>query len=121
MPRRRRERFVPNVRARLVDAGILQHTTPTRRSNPSLLALGGPDHRTSAASLASLFDRVFALDPKRAREYCVEEPDWASAVEFWDYRDRQGDGWAILTDAWRGDASAEDILARLEAIETPYD
>ena len=48
MPRRRRERFVPNVRARLVDAGILQHTTPTRRSNPSLLALGGPDHRTSA-------------------------------------------------------------------------
>ena len=84
-------------------------------------ALGGPDHRTSAASLASLFDRVFALDPKRAREYCVEEPDWASAVEFWDYRDRQGDGWAILTDAWRGDASAEDILARLEAIETPYD
>lgn len=57
----------------------------------------------------------------QAREYCVEEPEWSAAVEFWDYRDRQGDGWTLLADMWRGDCTAEEILARCEAVETPYD
>jgi hypothetical protein len=57
----------------------------------------------------------------QAREYCVEEPEWAAVVEFWDYRDRQGDGWGLLRDVWRGEMSAEELLARAEAIETPYD
>ena len=51
----------------------------------------------------------------------MEEPDWEAVVEFWDYRDRQGDGWALLGDMWRGELSAEELLARAEAIETPYD
>ena len=62
--------------------------------------------------------------PKRAREYCAEEPSWEHAVEFLDYKDSMaGDGWTWLTDMWRaGDvASAEDFLARAEAVDTPYD
>jgi hypothetical protein len=84
----------------------------------------GIDGATDAATLAKLFERVFELDPKRAREYCAEEPSWEHAVEFLDYKDsRAGDGWTWLTDMWRaGDvASAEDFLARAEAVDTPYD
>ena len=87
----------------------------------SALASGGPSDRTSAAAMERLFERVFGLDVKQAREYCAEEPDWGNAVEFWDYRDRQGDGWSVLADMWRGEATAEELLARCEAVETPYD
>jgi hypothetical protein len=76
---------------------------------------------TDAASLARLFERVFDLDPRRAREYFAEDPAFGAVVEFMDYRDRQGDGWATLADAFGGDAAAEEILARMEAVETPYD
>ena len=76
---------------------------------------------TDAASLARLFERVFDLDPRRAREYFAEDPAFGAVVEFMDYRDRQGDGWATLADAFGGEAAAEEILARMEAVETPYD
>ena len=87
----------------------------------SAFAVGGPSDRTSAAAMERLFERVFGLDVKQAREYCVEESDWATVVEFWDYRDRQDDGWNMLADAWRGECTAEELLARCEAVETPYD
>jgi hypothetical protein len=44
-----------------------------------------------------------------------------AVVEFWDYRDRQGDGWGILGDMWKGECTAEELLARIDAVETPYD
>jgi hypothetical protein len=58
---------------------------------------------------------------KEAREYCVEEEEWRAVVEFWDARDRGGDGWALLGDVWRGEDGAEELLARAEAVETLYD
>ena len=87
----------------------------------SALAAGGPSARTSRESLRRLFEDVFLLDEKAAREYFLEEPEFAAVVEFFEYRDRQGDGWQLLVDCWRGDGSAEDALARAEAVETPYD
>lgn len=87
----------------------------------ALSTYGSDNGRTSAAAIQRLFESVFALDMAQAREYCVEEPEWAAVVEFWDYRDRQGDGWGLLRDVWRGELSAEELLARAEAIETPYD
>jgi hypothetical protein len=87
----------------------------------ALSASGSDKGRTSAAAIQRLFEQVFSLDMTQAREYCVEEPEWEAVVEFWDYRDRQGDGWALLGDMWRGELSAEELLARAEAIETPYD
>ena len=87
----------------------------------ALSTYGSDNGRTSASAIQRLFESVFALDMAQAREYCVEEPEWAAVVEFWDYRDRQGDGWGLLRDVWRGELSAEELLARAEAIETPYD
>ena len=66
-------------------------------------------------AMRRLFEDVFLLDEKAAREYFLEEPEFAAVVEFFEYRDRQGDGWQILVDCWRGDGSAEDALARAEA------
>ena len=87
----------------------------------SSLSKSGPSAQTSAQALRRLFEDVFLLDEKAAREYFMEEPEFVSAVEFFEYRDRQGDGWRLLVDCWRGDGSAEDALARAEAVETPYD
>ena len=87
----------------------------------SALAAGGPSARTSREALRRLFEDVFLLDEKAAREYFLEEPEFAAVVEFFEYRDRQGDGWQLLVDCWRGDGSAGDALARAEAVETPYD
>ena len=57
---------------------------PSPRVVFGAFALGGPDHRTSAASLASLFDRVFALDPKRARNTAwrsrTGRPRWSFGI-----------------------------------------
>ena len=84
---------------------------------------GGPSARTSREALRRLFEDVFLLDEKAAREYFLEEPEFAAVVEFFEYstKDRQGDGWQLLVDCWRGDGSAGDALARAEAVETPYD
>lgn len=87
----------------------------------SALSLSGPSDRTTAPALERLFEQVFGLDVTQAREYCAQETEWIAAVEFWDYRDRQGDGWSLLADMWRGDCTAEELLARAEAVETPYD
>ena len=87
----------------------------------SALAAGGPSARTSREALRRLFEDVFLLDERAAREYFLEEPEFAAVVEFFEYRDRQGDGWQLLVDCWRGDGSAGDALARAEAVETPYD
>ena len=87
----------------------------------SALAAGGPSARTSREALRRLFEDVFLLDERAAREYFLEEPEFAAVVEFFEYRDRQGDAWRLLVDCWRGDGSAEDALARAEAVETPYD
>ena len=87
----------------------------------SALAANGPSAKTSRESLRRLFEDVFLLDDRAAREYFLEEPEFAAVLEFFEYRDRQGDGWRLLVDCWRGDGSAEDALARAEAVETPYD
>ena len=89
-----------------------------RFTSASLLT---PSARTSREALRRLFEDVFLLDEKAAREYFLEEPEFAAVVEFFEYRDRQGDGWQLLVDCWRGDGSAGDALARAEAVETPYD
>ena len=87
----------------------------------SSLSKAGPRAHTSAQALRRLFEDVFLLDEKAAREYLMEEPEFVSAVELFEYRDGQGDGWRLTVDCWRGDGSAEDALARAEAVETPYD
>jgi len=87
----------------------------------SSLSKRGPGANTDAESLRRLFEDVFLLNEKDARGYCLEEPDFESVVEFFEYRDRQGDGWQLLVDCWRGETTAGEILARAETIETPYD
>ena len=98
-------------------------TSSSRSDNMfSRIVVGfGPSARTSREALRRLFEDVFLLDERAAREYFLEEPEFAAVVEFFEYRDRQGDGWRLLVDCWRGDGSAEDALARAEAVETPYD
>ena len=123
-----------DLEIRLMNFGFSQPLTPENKRQDlcaaavvcaelifSSLALNGPSQSTTAVALTRLFEDVFLLDDKEARLYFIEEENFTDVVEFLEYRDRQGDGWRLLVDCWRGDSSAEEILARAEAVETPYD
>ena len=123
-----------DLEVRLMNFGFASVLTPEKKQQDmraaaivvaellfSSLALNGPSQSSSAVALTRLFENVFLLDEKQAREYFLEDGNYTDVVEFLEFRDRQGDGWRLLVDAWRGDCSAEDILGRLEAVQTPYD